>query len=193
MHKRQPVVIQKLFFAVFLLLNGEKHRLKLVNLDVYKIIENFWTDIVYCQFLIVMFVQAGVNLTLKIMWKLIINKKKELIGMEVRNVSLPNVLSIAKQNAMVLAKNIVPNFIKESIDDLELLKQFPQKMPALLGSLDSLTYLSGNEVSIEEASSIPMDVFSIQKMVQKKNIIMMKTANPSSNKIFLKKKLGRLF
>ena len=86
------------------------------------------------------------NLTLKIMWKLIINKKKEYlalqvnallqntrtkekqmeklqmsakeqIGMEVRNVSFLIVQSIAKQHVMVLAKNIVPNLVKESVDD----------------------------------------------------------------------------
>ena len=91
--------------------------LKLVNLDVYKYIEKFWTDKVYCQFVIVMLVRAGMNLTFKIVWKFIINKKKyldsqvnalvqntrtkekqmeklqmpakEQIGMEVRNVALP--------------------------------------------------------------------------------------------------------
>ena len=100
---------------------------------------------------------------------------KEQIGMEV--VSIPIVQSFAKQNVMVLAKNIVPELVKESIDDLELLKQFPQGMPALQDSLDSPRYLLGNEVSIEEASSIPMDIFSVQKM-KKKNL---KSQNPMSS------------
>ena len=33
--------------------------------------------------------------------------------------------------------------------------------------LNSPRYLSGNEVSIKKASSIPMDVFSVQKMKNK--------------------------
>ena len=88
---------------------------------------------------------------------------KEQIGMEVRNVTLPIVHAVAQQNVMFLAINIVPNLVKESVDDLDILKQFPQKMPSLLDSLDSHKYLSENEVSIEEASSITMDVFRIDE------------------------------
>ena len=86
------------------------------------------------------------NLALNILWKLIINKKKEYraskvnallqntcskekqmeklqmsakeqIGMEVSFFSLPIVQSIAKQKVMVVAKHIVPEMVRESIGD----------------------------------------------------------------------------
>ena len=52
---------------------------------------------------------------------------KEQIGMEVRNVSLPIVQSTAKKKVMVIAKHVLPDLVRKSIDDLDLLKQFPQK------------------------------------------------------------------
>ena len=89
-----------------LLLNCEKQGLNFVNLDVYKIIENFWTDKDYYQFVIVMLVRAGVNRTLKIMWKLIINKKKEFLAWQV-NALLQNTRSKEKQmeKLQMLRKN----------------------------------------------------------------------------------------
>ena len=51
---------------------------------------------------------------------------KEQIGMEVRNIAQPIVQSVAKQNVMLLAKDIVPLMVKESVDDLELPNKVPQ-------------------------------------------------------------------
>ena len=50
---------------------------------------------------------------------------KEQIGMEVSNVSLP----IVQSESNGYSKHILPNMVKGSIGDLELLKLFPQKMP----------------------------------------------------------------
>ena len=60
-----------------LLLNCEMQYLKLINLELYQIIEPFWPGQMYCQFVIVALIIAGANLIFKILWKSIVDKKKE--------------------------------------------------------------------------------------------------------------------
>ena len=60
-----------------LLFNCEWQYLKLVNLDLYQIIEPFWQGKMFCQFAIVVLVRAGMNIIFKILWKLIVDQKKE--------------------------------------------------------------------------------------------------------------------
>ena len=62
-----------------LLFNGEKQYLKLITLDLYQIIEPFWQGKMYCQFVKVALIRAGANVIFKILWKLIVDKKKEYL------------------------------------------------------------------------------------------------------------------
>ena len=49
----------------------------MVNLDLYQAIEPFWRGKMYWQFVIVVLVRASMNMIFKILWKLIVDKKKE--------------------------------------------------------------------------------------------------------------------
>ena len=66
---------------------------------------------------------------------------------------------------MSLAKNIVPSMVKDSVADLATLKKDPFNKHSLLSSLEGLQCFLENEVSIEEASSIPLNIFSDHKMM----------------------------
>ena len=52
---------------------------KLINLEVYQVLEPFWQEIMYCQFVIVVLVRAGMNHSFKIMWKIIVDRKIEYL------------------------------------------------------------------------------------------------------------------
>ena len=69
----------------------------------------------------------------------------------------PIVYLVAKQNIMSLAKDIVPTMVKESVDTLELQKSSSNN-PALLVSSASSNVISENEVLIEAARSIPLEI-----------------------------------
>ena len=60
-----------------LLFKCETQYLGLINLDLYQIIEPFWHGKMHCQYVLVALIRAGANLILKILWKLIVDKKKE--------------------------------------------------------------------------------------------------------------------
>ena len=64
-----------------LLLNCETRYLKLINLELYQVIEPFWQGKMQCQFVKVVLIRAGVNLIFKILWKLIVDKKKEYLDL----------------------------------------------------------------------------------------------------------------
>ena len=53
--------------------------LKLINLELYQVIEPFWQGTMCCQFVTVDLIRAGTNLRFKILWKLIVDKKKEFL------------------------------------------------------------------------------------------------------------------
>ena len=57
--------------------NFEMQYLKLINLELYQIIEPFRHGKMHCQYVLVALIRAGANLILKILWKLIVDKKKE--------------------------------------------------------------------------------------------------------------------
>ena len=60
-----------------MLVNCELHYLKLINLELYQIIEPFWQGRMHFQFVTVVLIRAGANLIFKILWKLFVDKKKE--------------------------------------------------------------------------------------------------------------------
>ena len=57
--------------------NCETQHLKMIRLELYEIIERFWRDRVYCQYVIVVLVQAWMDLVLKCLWKLTVFRKRE--------------------------------------------------------------------------------------------------------------------
>ena len=58
-----------------LLLSCETQYLKLINLELYQVLEPMWRDQMYCQFVIVVVVlKAGMNLIFKILCTIIIDK-----------------------------------------------------------------------------------------------------------------------
>ena len=63
-----------------LLFYCKRQYLKLVNLELYAIVEKFWRDKVHRKFVIVMLVRACKNLIHNIAWKLIMNKNKEYLN-----------------------------------------------------------------------------------------------------------------
>ena len=62
-----------------LFFNYELQYLKLINLELYRIIEPFWQGKMYCKFVIVVLIRAGANLLFKILWKLIVDIRKEYL------------------------------------------------------------------------------------------------------------------
>ena len=68
----------KIVFA-YLFFHCELQDLKLLNLELYQIIEPFWQGKMYCQYIIVVLIRAGANLIFKILWELIVDKKKEYL------------------------------------------------------------------------------------------------------------------
>ena len=51
--------------------------LKLIYLDLYHILEPFWHGKMHGQYVFMALIIAGANLILKILWNLIVDKKKE--------------------------------------------------------------------------------------------------------------------
>ena len=66
-HRKGSLRLYKMYFIQYanLLFNFETQYLKLVNLELYQIIEKFWRDKFCCQFVIVVLVRAGMNLILR--------------------------------------------------------------------------------------------------------------------------------
>ena len=59
--------------------NCELQYLKLINLELYQLVEPFWHDKMYCQFVIVVLIRVEMNLIWKIFWRIIIDKKQEYL------------------------------------------------------------------------------------------------------------------
>ena len=78
--------------------------------------------------------------------------------MEVQNTAEPIVMTIANGNMLSLSNNLVPLAVKQSIYDGFVLKIVPEKLESLLPE-----EFKSNEVSMEKATSIPLDVFQAKK------------------------------
>ena len=78
--EKESLQLYKMYFVQYskLLFNCKVQYLKLINLELYKIIEKFWKDKAYCQF-----VRAGMNLTH--LWKLIINRTKQYLANQINS------------------------------------------------------------------------------------------------------------